>query len=151
MKIAVASQNRKTVTGHAGKCRKFWVYETDGAEVLGKALLELPLDQSFHESHGQPHPLDAANVLICGGMGTGLVDRLKAKGIQGLVTTETDPDRAVSAYLAGRLPLGELENHDEGHAHHPHHPGHSHGDPHHAEPIHVAGATIPRLNHKEPT
>ncbi len=25
MKIAVASQNRKTVTAHAGKCRKFWL------------------------------------------------------------------------------------------------------------------------------
>jgi predicted Fe-Mo cluster-binding NifX family protein len=55
MRIAVASQNRKTVTGHAGKCRKFWIYDTDGAEVLGKILLELPMEQSFHESHDHHH------------------------------------------------------------------------------------------------
>jgi hypothetical protein len=28
-------------------------------------------------------------------------------GIEGLITTETDPDRAVALYLAGSLPLGE--------------------------------------------
>lgn len=142
MKIAVTSQNRKTVTGHAGKCRKFWIYETDGAEVTGKALLELPMDQSFHESHGQPHPLDDANALICGGMGQGLADRLKAKGIQGLITTETDPDCAVAAFLAGRLPVGEPESHEEGHEHH-------HGHHHHPTPVHTALAALPTLIKKE--
>ena len=142
MKIAVASQNRKTVTGHAGKCRKFWIYESDGAEVLDKTLLELPKEQSFHESHGADHPLDAVNVLICGGMGSGLADRLKARGIQGLVTPETDPDQAVAAYLAGRLPLGEPEAHED----HAHHHGHHH---YHAEPVYVAGTAIPTLKRKE--
>ena len=36
MKIAVTSQNRKTVTGHAGKCRKFWIYEVEGSAVISK-------------------------------------------------------------------------------------------------------------------
>lgn len=148
MKIAVASQNRKTVTGHAGKCRKFWVYDTDGAEVLDKTLLELPMEQSFHASHGQPHPLDAVHVLICGGMGSGLADRLKARGIQGLVTTETDPDGVVAAYLAGRLPLGELESHGESHDHPPEH---HHGHHHQAVPLQKAVAAIPVFNHKEST
>jgi predicted Fe-Mo cluster-binding NifX family protein len=148
MKIAVASQNRKTVTGHAGKCRKFRVYETDGAEILAKTLLELPMEQSFHESHGRPHPLDDVNVLICGGMGSGLADRLKAKGIQGLVTTETDPDRAVAAYLAGRLPLGEPESHGEDHGHHP---GHHRAHQHKAVPVQTAVTAIPVFNHKEST
>lgn len=143
MKIAVSSQNRKTITGHAGKCRRFWVYDTEGADVLDKTLLELPMDQSFHASHGRPHPLDAVNVLICAGMGQGLVKRLKAKGIQGLVTTEIDPDNAVAAYLAGRLPLGELESHD-------HHPEHHHGHHHRAVPIYTADAAIPVLIPKEP-
>lgn len=116
MQIAVTSQNRKAVTGHAGKCRKFWIYEVSGGEVRGKTLLELPLEQSFHASHGGPHPLDDVNVLICGGMGQGLLNRLKAKGIEGLVTTETDPDRAVAAYITGALPLGAPESH-AGHEH----------------------------------
>ncbi len=136
MKIAVTSQNRKTITGHAGKCRKFWIYDVVGHTVIARSLLELPLEQSFHESHGQPHPLDDANVLICGGMGQGLVQRLKAKGIEGLVTTETDPDCAVDAYLKGTLPLGAPEAHDYGHDHH-----HDHHH-HHAGPVAVGFANI---------
>jgi hypothetical protein len=34
-------------------------------------------------------------------------------GIEGLVTPETDPDRAVAAWLAGTLPLGQPEAHSE--------------------------------------
>ena len=48
MKIAITSQNRKTVTGHAGKGRKFWIYKIDGKTVLGRELLELPIEQTFH-------------------------------------------------------------------------------------------------------
>lgn len=105
MKIAVASQNRKTVTAHAGRCRRFWVYEVAGGEVRSKSLLELPADQTFHAHHGNaPHPLDDISALICGGMGTGLRKRLGQKSILALATAETDPDRAVSAWLNGSLP-----------------------------------------------
>jgi predicted Fe-Mo cluster-binding NifX family protein len=118
-KIAVASQNRKTVTGHAGKCRKFWIYEVEEDAVETRHLLELPIEQSFHESHSAaPHPLDEVDVLIAGGMGQGLQGRLKQKGIRAVATAETDPDRAVAAWLAGslvELPPGEHDDHDHGH------------------------------------
>jgi len=121
MKIAVTSQNRKTVTGHAGKCRKFWIYEVQGGVVKTKNLLELPIEQSFHESHGNaPHPLDDVDVLIAGGMGQGLQDRLKQKGILAVATAETDLERAVAAWLDGslvELPPGEHDGHDHGHVH----------------------------------
>ncbi len=119
MRIAVASQNRKAVTGHAGKCRRFWVYEIEELAVKGRNLLELPKEQSFHESHGGPHPLDGVSVLITGGMGSGLQSRLRRRGIEALVTTETDPDRAVAAHLAGTLPLGSPEAHEGPDAHEP--------------------------------
>ncbi len=123
MKIAVTSQNRKTVTGHAGKCRKFWVYEIEGKEVKGRNLLELPIEQSFHESHGDaPHPLDDVDVLICGGMGAGLQQRLKQRGIAAAATSETDPDQAVTAWLDGTLPEAAPEAHDHAHSH-----DHAHG------------------------
>jgi predicted Fe-Mo cluster-binding NifX family protein len=119
MKIAVTSQNRKTITGHAGKCRKFWIYEVEDRTIKGKSLLELPREQSFHESHGAAHPLDDVNVLICGGMGSGLTQRLRRNGTEGLVTRETDPDQAIAAYLEGRLEvLSPEEHHHHGdHAH----------------------------------
>lgn len=119
MKIAVTSQNRKTITGHAGKCRKFWIYDVEGQAVKGRTLMELPIEQSFHESHGDgAHPLDDIAVLITGGMGSGLLARLKQKGIEGLLTPETDPDRAVTDFLGGRLETVSAEVH--GHAHHRH-------------------------------
>jgi predicted Fe-Mo cluster-binding NifX family protein len=123
MKIAVASQNRKSVTGHAGKCRKFWIYDIEARAVKEKNLLELPREQSFHEHHGaEPHPLHGVQVLITGGMGEGLVRRLATMDIAGFVTSETDPDLAVAAYLAGTLPLGQPEVHGE--------PAHPHGNHH---------------------
>lgn len=119
MKIAITSQNRRTITEHAGKCRKFWVYAIEQGATMHKELLELPLEQSFHESSPQQaHPLDTVQVLITGGMGPGLQQRLAAKGIEALITTETDPDRAVAAYLHGNLPLRTSAC---DHAHHHHH------------------------------
>ncbi len=119
MKIAVTSQNRKTVTGHAGKCRKFWIYEIENDVIKGKSLLELPIEQSFHAHHGEaPHPLDGISALISGGMGTGLRNRLRQKSVVALATAETDPDRAVSAWLNGtltELPPEARHMHDSAH------------------------------------
>ena len=65
MKIAITSQNRRTITEHAGKCRKFWVYAIEQGATTHKELLELPLEQSFHESSPQQaHPLDTVQVLL---------------------------------------------------------------------------------------
>lgn len=116
MKIAVASQNRKQVTGHTGRCRRFWIYEVEAGRVISRTLLELPIDQSFHAISPQaPHPLHGVQALISGGMGEGLVMRLAHMGIEGLITTESDPDRAVALFLAGNLPLGTPEAGGEHH------------------------------------
>ena len=104
MKIAVTSQNRKTITEHAGRCRKFWVFLVENNEIVDRELLQLPKEQSFRESPAHElHPLDDIDVLITGGMGHGLVTRLARKGIASLVTKESDPQNAVLRYLAGSL------------------------------------------------
>ena len=104
MKIAVTSQNRREITGHTGRCRRFWIYDIGGDEVGDKQLLELTRDETFHESppHG-PHPLAGVRVLISGGMGNGMRRRLAAMGIEAVVTDLTDPDLAVAAWLDGSL------------------------------------------------
>ena len=110
MQIAVASQNRKQITGHTGPCRRLWIYEISQGTVTGTRLLELPIEQSFHASVPlEPHPLDGVQVLISGGMGSGLIRRLARTGIEGIVTPESDPDRAVAQFLAGVLPQGAPE------------------------------------------
>jgi predicted Fe-Mo cluster-binding NifX family protein len=127
MKIAITSQNRREVTEHAGMCRKFWVYEIENAQTKSKQLLELPKEQSFHESSPlAPHPLDDIAALISGGMGQGMVRRLAAKGISAIITDEKDPDAAIAALLAGRLtPLSLEQGCQCGHGHDHHH--HDHG------------------------
>jgi len=102
MKIAVTSQNRKAVTEHAGRCRKFWIFTIENNKITEKELLELSKEQSFHDSSPHDaHPLDDVDILITGGMGQGLKGRLERKGIIGLVTNESDPQKAVSHYLDG--------------------------------------------------
>jgi predicted Fe-Mo cluster-binding NifX family protein len=112
MNIAVASQNRREITDHTGRCRKFWIYGIENGTVVNKELLELAKDQSFHDrSPHDPSPLDSTQVLIAGGMGAGLVLRLEKRGIKPLITTETDPDKAVEDYLKGTLVTQSVEPH----------------------------------------
>ena len=127
MKIAVTSKNRKTITEHAGKCRKFWVYEVVNRQVTDKQLLELSLEQSFHENAHtatpqDAHPLDGASLLITASAGNGLKARLAQRGLEVCVTTDTDPDHAVAAWLNGTLSMVTQESHDCDHGHdHSHH------------------------------
>lgn len=125
MKIAVCSQNKKEVTGHAGRCRKFWIYQIENERINHKDLLELPREQSLRELAQSPvndptfvHPAYEADVLITGGMGMGLFNRLGMAGTKGVVTTEKDPDKAVELFLEGKLPTEEP--HRLGRDHHQH-------------------------------
>nr|VFJ88759.1 MAG: Predicted Fe-Mo cluster-binding protein, NifX family [Candidatus Kentron sp. LFY]VFJ90077.1 MAG: Predicted Fe-Mo cluster-binding protein, NifX family [Candidatus Kentron sp. LFY] len=123
MKIAVTSQNRREITGHAGKCTRFWIYDaTEGSpgEIKGKELLELPKEQLLHGYRGVSHPvLDSVQVLISGGMGEGMRHRLAERNIRGIATLETDPDKAIRAFLNGSLIEGSTHeckcSHDHAH------------------------------------
>lgn len=100
MKIAVTSQNRKTVTEHAGRCRKFWLYTIEDMQVVDKTLLELSKEQSFRESSPlDKHPLDDIDVLVTAGAGARLAPRLAKKGIKLITSSESDPDTAVATFL----------------------------------------------------
>ena len=114
MKIAVTSQNRKTITEHAGRCRKFWLFFIEKNKIIDRELLEIPKEQAFHDSSPhEAHPLDDIDVLIAGGMGKGLMARLVQKGIKGLVTKEADPEKAVLLYLNGSLESEEPHHHSQ--------------------------------------
>ncbi len=112
MQIAVTGQNGREVTGHAGGCQRFWLYNIVNGSIHEKRMIEIGISESFHESPaGCPRPLDTVEVLLTGGMGQGLAHRLAQRRIEALVTTETDPDAAVLAYLSGSLPRGEPHVH----------------------------------------
>lgn len=106
MKIAVTSKTEKSVTDKAGKCRTFWIYDAIDGRIENKRLLKLPKGHAFRDGDpSQFHPLDAINALITSGLGEKTARQLKEKGIQGVVTSETDPDRAVASFLASNPTL----------------------------------------------
>lgn len=102
MKIAVSSQNRRTVTPHPGRCRRFWVYEVEGGEVQGKELKEIPREQPLFENRPDvPEFIRDYDVLLVPSMGEGLPKRVARYGVRALITEEEDPDAAVAAFLRG--------------------------------------------------
>lgn len=111
MKIAVTSQNFKTITGHAGKARRFLVFSLDeNGDTVMEQTLDIPREMSMHEFRGTTHPLDDFDVLITGGCGNGFRQRMASRGVKVIATSETDPERAATAVFSG-LPLAEAEAH----------------------------------------
>ncbi|MBC9071284.1 nitrogen fixation protein [Thauera sp. CAU 1555] len=115
MKIAVTSQNFRTVTAHAGRARRFLIFDIacpcSPREV---DRLDLPADMAFHDFRGSAHPLDGVDALITGSAGEGLQARLLQRGIELVVSGEPDPRQAVADYIRGftRPPA------TRGHTHH---------------------------------
>lgn len=102
MKIGVTSQNFRTITGHAGKTRRFLVYEADAQGNLREIdRLDLPREMAMHEFDGEHHPLFNLDVLITASCGEGFVRRLAQQGVQVIATSESDPLTAVKRILEG--------------------------------------------------
>ncbi len=129
MRIAVTSQNYRTVTGHAGRARRFIVFEANGQEPPREVeRLDLDTDMTIHGyDHRAAHPLDSMKVLITGGAGAGFIQHLAARGVLVVATEESDPGMAVEAFIAGRVKSpGEGCNQD-------------HGDPDGDDHVHASG------------
>ncbi len=114
MRIGITSQNFRTVTGHAGKTRRFLII---GQDEAGKPVelerLDLPKEMSLHEYHGDDHPIFTVDMLICGSCGQGFIKRMASHGVQVIATSEPDPYNAASALFSGEpLPAPAPHEHD---------------------------------------
>lgn len=100
MRIAITSQNRRTVTSHAGRCRRFYLYDIDHGTIAHRQLLEIDKADTLHERAPEiPDALASLDVMISAGMCDGLVRRLARHGIEGVVTAATHPDEAIQHFL----------------------------------------------------
>ncbi len=117
MRIAVASQNRRTVTPHAGRTRRFFIYEAEpGGDPELIDHLELPKEQTLHNWGNFPgHPIYDYDVVIAASMGPNFVDRMAQHEVEAIATSETDPEAAVRQYCAGTLPTLPPETHTHDH------------------------------------
>jgi predicted Fe-Mo cluster-binding NifX family protein len=108
MKIAISSQDFATITGHAGKAVHFLVFQArpnQPPELLEK--VSLSKEMTFHEYHVNaptaPHPLDGTELIITTSAGDNFQQRVTARGIQLVITDETDPVTAIERFFAGTL------------------------------------------------
>ena len=108
MKVAAVSEDFLTLSGKAGKARRFLVYE---AERNRTPLLErkyelpahVPAFHDLHEDHHSPHPLDGM-LLLTADAGEGFRERLQRRGITVVITSERDPEQAIRKMFDGTLP-----------------------------------------------
>lgn len=137
MRIGFSSQNLKTITAHAGRTRRFLVYElaADGAATPLDPI-ELPPEMTLHEFHGQgPHPVDSLDVLVTKECGAGFLRRMGARGVVVVTSREdTDPASVLRGIAEGRIDISQPAavpcggGHGHGHDHdHDHGHGHGHG------------------------
>ncbi len=116
MKIGVTSQNFRTITGHAGKARRFLIFAADAVsgEIKETERLDLPQEMSMHYFSGGQHPIDQVDVLITGGCGAGFMRSMEKRGIKVIITSATDPVKAAQAVLKGEeLPTVETAPHSQ--------------------------------------
>lgn len=103
--FAVTSQDFRRITGHAGRCRRFLIYEA-GSQMSPHVIekLDLPTSYTIHEwGDDDGHPVFEVDVLLSGSAGNGFVGKLENRGIDVVLTTETDPESAIRAYMTGTL------------------------------------------------
>jgi predicted Fe-Mo cluster-binding NifX family protein len=134
MKIAVTSQNFRSVTGHAGRARRFLIYDVQpGAEPVETARLDLPAEQSFHETGGTgAHPIDGVDLIISAGFNAHFAVVMTQRGIRTATTDKENPVEAIRDYMV-RQAAGTLlpvTGCDCG--------GECHGDDHHHHEDHAA-------------
>lgn len=112
-RFAVTSQNYRTITPHAGKTRRFLIYDA-GPDTEPKLVdkLDLPKDQCLHAwGNKDGHPIFDVDVVIAGTCGTNFVRKLGNRGVEAIPTPETDPETAIRKYFAGTLPVDEVHDH----------------------------------------
>lgn len=127
-KIAVATDDGKTVAGHAGRCRGFLIFEAEGPEIKAKRLIDNPhtrhwdalrSGQEHEHGHGDHASLTGAledcQAVIAGGMGPRLVRDFEALRIACLITQEQDAEQTVKAHLEGRLTATNISSCGCGH------------------------------------
>ena len=106
MKIAIATKNFSTVSGHAGQTRHWLLYDLSQHKanklLPAPARIELDKTQLIHVfADDVPHPLDGVDLVVCGSAGDGFIRHMKKRGADVLVTGETDPAVVITQILAG--------------------------------------------------
>ena len=123
MKIAIASNDLKHVTGHLGRCKSFIIYNIEDKKVAGQETRQNTFthhrmghhgEHSHSEGHHHSHAelvnnLSDCETLIFQSGGWRVIEDLKAANITPFLTDERIADVAIEKYIKGEL-VERLEN-----------------------------------------
>jgi predicted Fe-Mo cluster-binding NifX family protein len=123
MKIAVITDDKKTISAHFGRAQYYLVFSVENGKIAGqesrpKANHNHFVGQEQDHAHTEPHGTDSqsevkhtsmmetiidCDVLLARGMGRGAYDGLQLRSIKPIITDIQDIQAAVDAYLAGEI------------------------------------------------
>jgi len=113
MKIAIASDDERTISSHFGQTRGFVVFDVEGKEVKNREYRPNTFTGHARGLEGAGHEIDRhgpilsalsdCKTVISHGMGRRIYDDLKGAGIEAFITDETDVKKALDLYLCGEL------------------------------------------------
>jgi len=122
MKVAVVTDDGKTISPHFGMARFYKVYEVKDGAIVGSEMRP----KAGHHAGGEPHHDHGAGphgvshaddathnnmlanvadceVIITRGMGWGAHDAMEKAGLKPYITDKANIEEAVKAYVSGKL------------------------------------------------
>lgn len=120
-KIAIPT-NGEDVDPHFGRAAGFTVFEIDGSQARFLELLSATGLQHQHEGLASMFKNKGVEALVCGGIGGGMINGLKAVGIEVVSGASGKVADVAGQYALGKVvSSGAVCSHDHGdHGHHHH-------------------------------
>ena len=129
MKIAVITDDGKTISQHFGRAQHYLVATIENGQIAHREMRDKMNHSHFqteghgteghgHEEHGERHGFGPAadnrhgrmaetiadcEAVLCRGMGMGAYENMKSRNINPVVTEIADIDEAVLAYVNGQI------------------------------------------------
>lgn len=133
MKVAIVTDDGKTISAHFGRAQHYSVITVEDGRVVAQELRAKPAHQGHHGEHGHgagsgggsgpagitfqempaapvadTHtsmlaPIQDCQMAVARGMGQGMFARLREAGIEPVLTDAREIDEAVRLHLSGEL------------------------------------------------
>jgi len=124
MKIAVITDDGKTISKHFGRAQYYLVLTIEEGRIVDREMRSKMGHNDFHnqphseETHSAGHGMESAaydkhvsmaqtitdcKALLCGGMGMGAYESMRQLNIQPVITELDDIELAAQAFIDGNL------------------------------------------------